>query len=54
MGGIDFDLHCGVLPLPLEQELFEDKRYAMIGSELLEKFIIANNFPGKQLGLKVA
>ncbi|MBI9050775.1 MAG: VWA domain-containing protein [Anaerolineaceae bacterium] len=47
IGGIEFDLRCGVLPPQVEKELFEDRRDGIIGSELLEKFVIAYNFPDK-------
>ena len=52
LGGIDFTLQCGVLPAQLEHELFENKRNGMIGSELLQKLVVAYDFPLKRLRLK--
>ncbi len=52
LGGIHFELRCGVLPEPFERELFEDKRNGIIGSELLQKFVVAYDFPLKKLGLR--
>jgi len=52
LGGTSLSLRCGVLPPRLEEELFEDRRYAIIGSELLEKFVVAYDFPDKHLRLK--
>ncbi|GAP16276.1 vWA domain-containing protein [Levilinea saccharolytica] len=52
LGGINFELRCGVLPEPFERELFEDKRNGIIGAELLHKFVVAYDFPLKKLRLR--